>query len=229
MKNQLKLTVLFTLIITLKLATQDIITKKNGDDVKSKVIEITFTEIKYKRFDNLEGPIFTLPKSEILIIRYENGSKDIFNQEKSDSQQNSLASSTQNSTNKETVTAPSVSQNASSQEVASSTQTITLDDYNLGKIDAKRYYRGYKPAGTGTLATGLVAGSILSLIPALLTTSTSPEDGNLNYPDYKKMNNIDYRNGYTQEAFRIKKSKVWNNWAIGLGINVVAYFIYTRL
>jgi hypothetical protein len=229
MKNQLKLTVLFTLIITLKLAAQDIITKKNGDDVKSKVIEITFTEIKYKRFDNLEGPIFTLPKSEILIIRYENGSKDIFNQEKSDSQQNSLASSTQNSTNKETVTAPSVSQNASSQEVASSTQTITLDDYNLGKIDAKRYYRGYTPAGTGTLATGLVAGSILSLIPALLTTSTSPEDGNLNYPDYKKMNNIDYRNGYTQEAFRIKKSNVWNNWAIGLGINVVAYFIYTRL
>ncbi len=69
MKNQLKLSILFTLIFTLNLAAQDIITKKNGDDVKSKVIEITFTEIKYKRFDNLEGPIFTLPKSEILIIQ----------------------------------------------------------------------------------------------------------------------------------------------------------------
>ncbi len=57
---------------------QDIITKTNGDEIKVKVLEVNQTEIKYKQFDNLNGPLFTISKSDILIIKYENGSKDVF-------------------------------------------------------------------------------------------------------------------------------------------------------
>lgn len=56
------------------------ITKKTSEDIKAKVIEVTVNEIKYKKFDNLNGPLFTLLKSDVLMIRYENGSKDIFNE-----------------------------------------------------------------------------------------------------------------------------------------------------
>ncbi len=60
--------------------SQDIITKKTSEDIQAKVMEVTTNEIKYKKFDNQSGPTFTLLKSDILMIRYENGSKDIFNE-----------------------------------------------------------------------------------------------------------------------------------------------------
>ncbi len=59
--------------------SQDIITKKSGEDISAKITEVTQTEIKYKKFDNIEGPIFSVLKSEVIMIRYENGTKDIFN------------------------------------------------------------------------------------------------------------------------------------------------------
>jgi hypothetical protein len=69
------LTVIFTLGICF---SQDVITKKSGEDIQAKISEITTTQIKYNRFDNLKGPIYSIDKSEVLMIRYENGTKDIF-------------------------------------------------------------------------------------------------------------------------------------------------------
>jgi len=58
---------------------QDIITLKNGNDIQALVQEIGELEVKYKKFDNPNGPNYTLKKSEIFMIRYANGSKDVFN------------------------------------------------------------------------------------------------------------------------------------------------------
>ncbi len=55
----------------------DIIIFSNGDEVKGKVQEITETEIKYKRCDNLTGPTYTANKSKVFMIRYANGTKDV--------------------------------------------------------------------------------------------------------------------------------------------------------
>ena len=66
------------MFLTTKLNAQDIITKQNGDDIEAKVLEILDSEIKYKKFNFLDGPTYTEKKSEILLIRYENGSKDVF-------------------------------------------------------------------------------------------------------------------------------------------------------
>ena len=60
--------------------SQDTITKKDGTDIQTKVLEVTTTEVKYRKFDNQTGPIFTVSKSDLMMIRYENGTKDIFNQ-----------------------------------------------------------------------------------------------------------------------------------------------------
>jgi hypothetical protein len=87
--RKISLTVLMTISTLTSCFSQDIITKKTAEDIQTKIIEITTSEVKYKKFDNLDGPTFTLLKSEILMIRYENGSKDIFtesqNLNKSDS------------------------------------------------------------------------------------------------------------------------------------------------
>ena len=60
---------------------QDIITLRNGDDIEALVQEIGMDEVKYKKFENSNGPNYTLKKSEIFMIRYVNGSKDVFKDE----------------------------------------------------------------------------------------------------------------------------------------------------
>ena len=62
--------------------SQDTITFRSLEEVQAKVFEITSTDIKYKKFDNPNGPVFIILRSDVLSIRYENGTKDIFNTEK---------------------------------------------------------------------------------------------------------------------------------------------------
>jgi len=71
-------TLLFVLFALGFCHSQDLITKKTGEDIKVKVTEITNSEVKYHKFDDLTGPVYSINKSEILLIKYENGTKDIF-------------------------------------------------------------------------------------------------------------------------------------------------------
>ncbi|HET7178432.1 MAG TPA: hypothetical protein VFI14_01845 [Chryseosolibacter sp.] len=64
--------------------SQDIITTRSGDDIEAKVLKVGLTEVEYKRFDNPDGPLFSILKSEVLLIRYENGTKDVFEVEPED-------------------------------------------------------------------------------------------------------------------------------------------------
>ncbi len=57
---------------------QDIITKKDGTDIKAKIYEVGLKEVKYKNYSNLDGPMHVIAKSDILIVRYENGENEIF-------------------------------------------------------------------------------------------------------------------------------------------------------
>jgi hypothetical protein len=57
---------------------QDIIVKKNGDEIKAKVDQVLDQDIRYRKFENLTGPVYSVVKSEVFMIKYENGTKDIF-------------------------------------------------------------------------------------------------------------------------------------------------------
>ncbi|MDL2228343.1 hypothetical protein LJC25_04405 [Bacteroidales bacterium OttesenSCG-928-K03] len=61
--------------------SQDIITKINGEDIQAVVINIDDTEVRYKKFDYFDGPTYTIPTSDIIMIRYNDGRKDIFLQQ----------------------------------------------------------------------------------------------------------------------------------------------------
>ncbi|MBR5735990.1 MAG: hypothetical protein IKX60_04260 [Bacteroidales bacterium] len=60
---------------------QDMITTQKGEEILAKVLEVSSKEVRFKRYSNLEGPTYTLKPSEIIMIRYENGEKDIFDGE----------------------------------------------------------------------------------------------------------------------------------------------------
>lgn len=62
------------------LSGQDIITKKDGSDIQAKVLEVGVNDVQYKKFNNQDGPSFTIAKSDILMITYENGERDVFSE-----------------------------------------------------------------------------------------------------------------------------------------------------
>lgn len=65
-------------LATLPLFAQDMIVLRDGTIVQSKVLEISSSEIKYKKFSNPDGPLYTLKSSEILSINYANGDVECF-------------------------------------------------------------------------------------------------------------------------------------------------------
>jgi hypothetical protein len=58
---------------------QDVITLNSGDEIEALVQKIGETEVAYKKWDFQDGPTFTIRKSEIFRIRYQNGTKEVFN------------------------------------------------------------------------------------------------------------------------------------------------------
>lgn len=60
------------------LSAQDIIICRNGDEIESKILKISKSEIEYKKWSNQDGPTYTLEKSEVFMIKYPNGDKDLF-------------------------------------------------------------------------------------------------------------------------------------------------------
>jgi hypothetical protein len=64
----------------------DIITMKNGEEIKAKVIEITETQIKYRLCNNNDSPIRSVEKSNVFMVKYANGSKEMFDKEVTKSQ-----------------------------------------------------------------------------------------------------------------------------------------------
>jgi hypothetical protein len=60
-------------------SAQDTIIKRNKEQIIAKIIEISPTEVKYKRADLPDGPTYTEGKSGISVIKYSNGSIDDFN------------------------------------------------------------------------------------------------------------------------------------------------------
>jgi len=57
---------------------QDILTLKSGDVLTVKTIEIDDTEIKYKRYEQLDGPLRIINKSDAYSIKYANGRIVVF-------------------------------------------------------------------------------------------------------------------------------------------------------
>ncbi|MBS1780154.1 MAG: hypothetical protein JST70_12555 [Bacteroidetes bacterium] len=59
-------------------SAQDILTTRDGTELRVKVTEVSDDNVKYKSWDNQDGPIYTMERNGILFIKYENGTKDVF-------------------------------------------------------------------------------------------------------------------------------------------------------
>lgn len=71
------------LLSTVTVYAQDVLTKKNGDEIEVKVVKISTNEIEYKKWSNQDGPSYILLKNEVFMIKYNNGEKEVFNENSS--------------------------------------------------------------------------------------------------------------------------------------------------
>ncbi len=73
-KSLIAILILYVVLVN----AQDIIYKIDGAEIKVKVVEITTENIKYKKFEQLNGPFRNINTSEVFMIIYEDGSKEVF-------------------------------------------------------------------------------------------------------------------------------------------------------
>ena len=59
-------------------SAQDLIVKKDGTVIQSKVTKVGTTEVEYKKWSNQDGPQYSIAVADILAINYQNGEKETF-------------------------------------------------------------------------------------------------------------------------------------------------------
>lgn len=173
---------------------QDIITKKNGKTIPSKVLKVNPGTIEYKSFRNQQGPTYRLDVADISHITYQNGTIDSF----------AVASTQMNQ-----ATEPEHPVNSESQD-------ITLAEQ--GTRDAVTYYKGYKGARGAALGVSLYASPIYGIIPTLIAVNTKPRNTFQYMPNPDLMIKEEYQKAYNEKAYQIKKRKVWEGYGIATGI-----------
>ncbi len=81
MKKLSLLAVILLVASGFKLFAQDVIYKTDGSKEEAKVVFIGDDEVQYKKFKNLDGPVYIIDKDKIVLITYENGDYDMFQDE----------------------------------------------------------------------------------------------------------------------------------------------------
>ena len=78
----MKRTSLIIIALSLSAATaaaQDTIVRTDARSIQARILEISPSEVRYKRYSNPDGPTYVLPVADIAHIIYQNGERDDFN------------------------------------------------------------------------------------------------------------------------------------------------------
>ena len=87
---------IFSLLIVVAMSVcasaQDVILTKDSKKIDAKILEVSKSEIKYKKFNYQDGPTFILETREISSIIYSNGEVVLYDQDTEDNKKESNAS-----------------------------------------------------------------------------------------------------------------------------------------
>ena len=226
-----KLLLLLMLVCSVSVWAQDVIVKKDGSTIICRVVEVSQSEVVYKRWSNLEGPNYVMNLADISAINFENGEKI-----RPDAQ-----------TTTEATTNPLLQSNNGQQTVSDAMLLAMIDKPELTPLQkkAKKLKRAGWIIGTPMIATGVICmgigmatednfvvlggciGSVFAGSGAIVMTSCLVRAHNLN----KKANSYTVNTSSLYEnEFKLKngaslatgidllKDNKNNNPALGLGL-----------
>lgn len=110
-------------------SAKDVIVLNSSDSIKAKILEVTPTEVKYKKMNYLDGPTFIILKSEISKITYGNGDVESFVQKE---EKSIVVESTSANTSASVNTTANVSASAND------SATATVSASTLPPIDSEK-------------------------------------------------------------------------------------------
>lgn len=242
MKNVL--IILMSSFIAFSVNAQDTIFKNDGTEISAKVLEISKTEVKFKKTENLDGPTYTESIKDLMMIRHPKGiAPTVFTKEDSKpeppvSNATLAAQSQPTMTEKpsrlaESAEAPParLSPPTTIQPSVRTTQIADKspdsdDSCDKGTQDARVYYTG-KSCGSGLVSVATILVSpLIGGITAAVVAGTQPSYANLNIPKPSYANNSTYMTCYQNEAHKVKKKKVWTSFGIGAAAWAVALLIF---
>lgn len=137
MKRYLILSILFIIVASATIKAQDVIVKTDNSTIICKVEEITTEVVKYHKWDNLEGPIYHLNISEIVVINFSNGTSETFTTKSQERPIN-------------TIEYPKEPKDENSNTVLNTVDFLQRDDL-------LRSARGYRIGGIICLSAGMVS------------------------------------------------------------------------
>ena len=177
---------LVLLLCPIACLSQDLILKRNGEQVAARIMDISEGQIKFKEYTNQRGQTHFLRTAEVVLVRFQNGTERIFELEE--------------------VLGEEMVQDS----IAVHHNTSTLGQYqNKAHADAKTHYRAYSEASRLTFATSILATPLGGLVAAVGCSSAAPRDRNLNYPDADLFEVEEYKKAYREAAWKQKKVAVW--------------------
>ena len=200
--GSIKLLMLFAFITLFgyRAMSQDVIILKSGDEVKSLVQEVGTEYVKYKKFDNQSGPVYNVAISDIFMIKYANGDKDVFTKPAgaSNSSAQSSGQNSYRSQNEDTNTDSSIQNNRqnSYNKENENTDQYGNTDQNVSEYRHRypglsflfsflypgigQYYNGQ--VGKGVVMTVLATGSLATMI-VMYSNANTDSYGNINISD----------------------------------------------
>lgn len=69
--------ILATLLIGYVASAQDIITKRDGQEIRARITAVGTDTISYTLYDESNGIVYTMMKGDAVLIKYENGRNEV--------------------------------------------------------------------------------------------------------------------------------------------------------
>ena len=137
---------------------QDIIVTRDSKRIEAKVTEVNVDNVKYKIFDYQDGPVYTLQKSDIVTILYQNGLVETFASESSTPAQTPAQTVAPAQT---AATTQTPAQKAPATVQTSGSVLSTADLKQRMAVNAPHLYDRYKSASTlSGVGAGLTLGGV---------------------------------------------------------------------
>ena len=76
--NRILYSALFLISVSISAFAQDVVTKRNGEQIRVKVIEISDSKVTYRLENEPDGPVYSIRKSSIDNIKYNSGRVETF-------------------------------------------------------------------------------------------------------------------------------------------------------
>lgn len=186
-------------LTAMKAQAQDFIIKKDKKEIKSKVMEITEDVIKYKKFETPDGPTYSIRKSEVTMIVYNNGRKEYMDD-----------SANQNATAAITPSADNSSTNTDDEMAKRERSFVSLAVNDSGN--------SYDLEGWLALSRNASNTGKLYLGASVYSTFASPNNGGV-YPFL----------GYKLALDGQKNFNIWGNGGYNIGITASYYIGSTHV